>query len=164
MDCLWTEGVGCKEYLINSGHYIWISFGILLCFAELLIPGVFIVFVGLGAIFTGFVVLFAPLSFGFQIMIWTVSSVLIILAGGQFMKTLFPSDKKYEPTMENDFAGKTAVVTETIPEKGEGRISFQGTEWEAVSISGAIEKGTTVRIFERNNLTFTVAPLEKSGA
>jgi membrane protein implicated in regulation of membrane protease activity len=161
LECLWSEGVVCKEFFFNSVQYLWISFGIVLMILELVIPGLFVIFLGMGAIFTGCVLFFVPYGFKFQIFVWLVSSILIILTGGKFLQNLFPSDKvKGDPPTEN-FVGKIVkVISDVNPQNNQGRIQFQGTDWSAKSIGEVIPKGSYARIYERENMTYIVTAVK----
>jgi membrane protein implicated in regulation of membrane protease activity len=64
--------------------------------------------------------------------------------------------------MENHISGRIVkVVTTVFPKKG-GRISFEGTDWDAICLEGEIPAGSYARILERNNLTFTVTNVDVS--
>lgn len=161
LECLWSEGVVCKEFFFNSVQYLWISFGIFLMILELIIPGVFVIFLGMGAIFTGVVLFFIPYGFKFQLFLWLVSSILIILTGGKFLMNIFPSDKVKGDTPTDEFVGKIVkVVVDINPENNSGRVQFQGTDWSAISIGELIPKGSYARIYQRDNMTFTVTAVK----
>ncbi|MDX1961060.1 MAG: NfeD family protein [Leptospiraceae bacterium] len=144
------------EQIADKAFFLWITVGVFLCILEFIVPGVFIVFLGLAAIFTGMILYYTGINFYMQLIVWAISSGLIIVAGAQFMKTLFPSNKKFEPTMDESVAGKLVKVVKKVSTEKGGRIMFNGTEWDAVSIDGEIEEGAQARILERKNLTFLV--------
>ena len=141
--------------------YLWILFGIFLIVFEFFIPGILIAFFGIGAVIAGLSSVFFELSLTAQIFLWLISSFLTILIGGKFLKKVFPSFDSFEPPSNIDFYGKEAkAVKKILPEKKGGRISFEGTEWDAISIGSAIQKGNKVKILSRNNLTFVVEEIK----
>ncbi|MBE7411747.1 MAG: NfeD family protein [Leptospiraceae bacterium] len=143
--------------LSNNSAMIWILAGIILAISEFFVPGIFIIFFGIGAIFAGIISLFIDLSFVIQIFVWLISSLLTILIGGKFLKNLFPSTETFEPPSDIDFYGKEAkVIRKILPDKKGGRIRFEGTEWDAICMNEVIQKGSKVKILSRNNLTFIV--------
>jgi inner membrane protein len=161
MECIWQVGVVCKESLVNSPFFYWMISGLGMIALEFLIPGIFILFFGLGAIFTSVIVLVAPIQMGTQILIWVLSSGLIILVGSQFVKNLFPSDESYaESALKDDYIGKTVLVIKKIePGSKEGRVQLQGTEWYATSIHHTFEEGESAKVFDRENLLLIVEKL-----
>ena len=56
-------------------YWHWLVFGILLVIAEIFIPSFTIMWFGLGAILVGLVSLVVEMSFNWQVLLWTLSSV-----------------------------------------------------------------------------------------
>lgn len=158
MDCFWQIGVVCKEEWVNSIGFYWIFGGIFLSILEFFIPGIFVIFFGLGAIATGSLLLITPLSFPTQILLWLFSSGCIILMGSQFIKNFFPSDKSIaESSKEDEYVGKTVIVVKRVDVgvRG-GRVSLQGTEWDAVALTHPIEEGEKAKVYDRENLVLII--------
>ncbi len=148
----------------NNFAWLWILSGIVLIILEFFVPGVLIAFFGTGAIITGIASLLLEISPTQQIFIWLVSSLLTILIGGKFLKNIFPSSEAFEPPSSIDFYGKEAkVLRKILTDKKGGRIRFEGTEWDAISMGKPIQKGNKVRILSRNNLTFVVEEIKSKG-
>jgi inner membrane protein len=162
MECLWDQGVVCQENLLNSAFFVWFIIGIVLIILEAVVPGIYLSILGLGAIFTAGIVFIAPISIPFQLLIWVMSSTIVILSIGQFLKNFFPSSKSFSKSaIENDYSGKIVKVIEDIhPGELGGRIHFQGTDWTAKSISSTIPKGSFARIYDRDNISFLVEAIE----
>lgn len=166
MECLWSEGVVCKETIFQSIGFIWISAGIFMVIAELVIPGVFISFLGISAIITGLVLFVFEMKFMHQIYFWAILSAVLIFFGGKFMEKIFPSDKVVSDKIEDSYVGKIVKVTQKVTPEQAGRVFFQGTEWNAKSIGSEIEAGEYARIYDKENLTFIINKLseeEKKG-
>ena len=165
MECLLNPGVPCDSWA-NYAYLIWIGLGVLLTVLEFFIPGVFILFFGLGAFVAGGLHYLFNFGIGMQVTVWIISSFIIILFGAKFLKDLFPSDQSYEPTMIENVQGRIARVIKNVHfEKKGGRISFQGTDWDAISKDSEITKGSFAKILGRNNLTFyVITPSEEEVA
>lgn len=137
--------------------------GGLLMVLELAVPGGIAFSVGLSTIGVGLLYQFALVSNPMNIfLLWCSLSVAAGAAGVYIVKKLFGSGEALKEYYDEDVDayGKFAVATEAIDEK-HGRISFQGTGWNAVSINGAIKKGGSVKIVGRDNITWIVEPAEE---
>jgi len=156
MECIFNPGVPCDS-IMNYAYLIWFVLGVLLIGLEFFIPGVFIIFFGIGAVVAGGFHYLFNFGIGMQVTIWILSSFAVLLFGAKFLKDLFPSDQSYEPTMIEDVRGRIVSVIKNIHvDKKGGRISFQGTEWNAISRDVEIPIGTYAKILDRDNLTFYV--------
>lgn len=143
--------------------YLWILLGLAIMSMELFAPGFIIVFFGLGAVLTGVLLIFVPMSINTQLVLFAVVSIILLvsfrkMAQGYFVgRTANPN-----PTgaaMEV-FTGETAVVTEDIlPNSPKGKVEFHGSFWNA-DAEVEIAKGTKVTVLSRRNLTLKVKPLE----
>lgn len=143
--------------------YLWILLGLAIMSMELFAPGFIIVFFGLGAVLTGVLLIFVPMSINTQLVLFAVVSIILLvsfrkMAQGYFVgRTANPN-----PTgaaMEV-FTGETAVVTEDIlPNSPKGKVEFHGSFWNA-DAEVEIAKGKKVTVLSRRNLTLKVKPLE----
>jgi membrane protein implicated in regulation of membrane protease activity len=156
MECLLNQSLSC-DLFGNYSYVAWIGAGILLSLIEMLVPGIFVIFFGLGAIFTGIIQYFFAFSLPTQFIIWVISSLGILFVGAKFLHDLFPSDKKFEPSTFKIVEGKIAQAIKNIQvgKKG-GRIHFQGTDWDAISEDIEIPAGDYVKIISRDNITYRV--------
>ncbi|HNK57512.1 MAG TPA: NfeD family protein, partial [Leptospiraceae bacterium] len=105
IECILNPGVPCDS-ILNYTYVLWFVFGIVLIVLEFFIPGVFIIFFGLGALVTSLFHYLFILSFGMQITTWIVAAFAIMLFGAKFLKDLFPSEESYEPTMKESVSGR----------------------------------------------------------
>jgi len=156
MECILNPGVPCDN-IMNYAYVIWAIMGVLLIVLEFFIPGVFIVFFGIGALVAGGFHYLFNFGIGMQLTIWIASSFAVMLFGAKFLKDLFPSDQSYEPTMVENVNGRFVFVIKNVHvgKKG-GRISFQGTDWDALSTDVEIPKGSYAKIVMRDNITYQV--------
>ncbi len=64
-----------------DAHWLWLAGGLLLLGLEMVLPGVFLLWVGLAAIATGLVVWAAPMGLAAQMVLFAALGVIAILAG-----------------------------------------------------------------------------------
>jgi len=148
------------EKFFSNPELFWFIIGLVLFLAELIIPGFFIFFFGLGAWVTAIVCLIGdPDSItNMQIIIFAVTSVLTLIALRRIIQKKFFYNKGNESEeVEDEFTGKEALATTDISPDKKGKVEFKGTTWKADSKS-EIKEGQTVIIIEKENFTLTVEP------
>ena len=64
--------------------------------------------------------------------------------------------------VENPSGRIVSVIKNIHVGRKGGRISFQGTDWDAISKDAEIAKGSFAKIIERDNLTFYVQAASES--
>ncbi len=139
---------------------VWLIAGLVLMLLEFVIPGFVIVFFGLGGLITGVAVWLFPAVGGSLVaqgLCFAVASVLTLVVGRRCFRNLL-GGKRAAPAIDADddgFVGSAVVVSEAIRPPLAGRVTLNGAEWAAVS-DRPIEKGATVRVVARDNITLTV--------
>lgn len=149
---------------MNTFTIIALSVGIALMLLELIIPGGIAFCMGLSSILVGLAYQFSFITNPFTIFFtWCGLSVASSAIGIIFIQKMFNTGESIKDYYDEDTDayGKTAVAVENISEK-KGRIMFQGTGWNAISMSGDIKKDEKARIVGRDNLTFFVEPHEEN--
>ena len=140
---------------------IWTLVGLALMFLELMLPGLIVLFFGIGALIVAAVCFFAEISFNWQLVIFIVSSLtlLVVLRGllRKAFKGLSSSSTGAEGNL-SEFIGERAIVKQTITPQRPGKVEFHGSNWSATA-EGTIEEGTTVEITAQNNITLKVKSL-----
>ncbi len=143
----------------------WLAIGVLLIVAELLIPGLIIVFFGVSALILSFLVWTGLITSVLpSVILWIVLSLLMVLVFRRLALKLFPSDRSYQ-LVEDDVnaIGAVVEVTKTIDDNStDGRIQFSGTSWPAVSNNGIIEAGKKARILYRDNISWIVEAFDEN--
>jgi len=138
---------------------IWLGLGILCVIAEFLLPGLVVIFVGLGALTTAFAqhLGYTP-DLPSQLLTFFVSSLIYLFTLRLLVLRFVPSDSTKANINEDDHViGDTATVVTTIPVDGVGRISHGGTSWQAKSKNNEeIQKDLEVKIVKRENITWIV--------
>lgn len=141
------------EYL----PYIWAAIGLLFMGAEFFLPGFVIFFFGLGSLITALLSWIVPglrSHITLQILVWLASSGLSLYFLRRYFSKIFRGNLL--PGLEDDYAGKSAVVIEEINPEKPGRVRFQGTSWRAISYDETLAPGEKVEILKEENLTFVV--------
>jgi inner membrane protein len=144
--------------IFSRPELFWFIVGLGLFLLELVIPGFFIFFFGLGAWITALVCLIGEPGTNLQIVIFAVTSVLSLIALRRIIqKKFFYSKGNLSEEVEDEFTGKEALVTSGINPDKKGKVEFKGTTWNAESKS-EINEGQTVIIIEKENFTLIVEP------
>lgn len=145
------------------GPWMWWVLGFVLLAAELAVPGVFLVWIGIGAIGTGLLsLLFWGDWFWRWEVQWLVFAALAVIATLIGRRLLSINDSVTdEPLLNNRtaaLAGRTAVLQEPIAE-GRGRIRLDDTFWP---VSGPdLPAGTRVRVTGASAASLTVEPADR---
>ncbi len=139
---------------------IWFVVGLVLILMEFIIPGLVIVFFGLGAwIAAIFVSIFPEMAFWVQMMIFTVFSVgTLVLLRRALKKRFFSNQEGAESEGLDDYIGQTAVVEKAIKD-GAGKILFKGVSWSAYADED-ISEGTKVTIIDKDSIKLKIKPMK----
>ncbi|MFT7687575.1 MAG: hypothetical protein ACI9FB_002931 [Candidatus Azotimanducaceae bacterium] len=145
------------DILINPN--LWLAAGLVLMFAELVIPGGIIVFLGGGGIVVAFALWVGLISSWVDALtLFFISSLVLILSLRSLLMKFAGGDSTRSNTNEIlDVFGETVTVVETIgPAELPGRILFRDTQWAALSDGSQILVGETARIVALDNVTYIV--------
>lgn len=140
-----------------DAHWIWLTIGVLLAGLEMLVPGVYLVWLGIAAIITGVLTGLLHLSLPAQVIDFVFLSLIIAFSARRFLRDspIIGAD----PLMNRRVArmlGQTAVVVQAI-EHGSGRVHFGDSEWIASGPDVAV--GERVRITGSDGATLLVEPV-----
>lgn len=141
----------------NDPATIWLLVGIGLIISEFAIPGLLVIFFGLGALITSAFCWMFEISLFIQIVIFLGSSVMLLLLLRKYIHTKFfeKGVEQKDLTFEEEFIGQTATALTDFTAGSSGKIEFKGTQWTATS-NEIIIKDKLVTIIEKNNLTLTI--------
>jgi membrane protein implicated in regulation of membrane protease activity len=130
--------------------YIWLALGIIFLIAEIATPGGFVLACfGISCFVTGFFY-FVGFSFSVQILIFSISSLVLFFSIRRLFPKLFPQSANRIKTNVDALIGKIGVVSEMIdPRTGKGRVVVGGEDWKGVSINDTvIESGNKIRVIK----------------
>lgn len=148
-----------KEWL--KPELIWFMAGLIMLLAEFAMPGLIIFFFGIGALLVALICLFTDISINLQLTLFLIASILLLLSLRKWLKNIFvgrTGQKESADEFLQDFIGEKAVVTREIDPQTRGKVEFHGTSWNA-DADEKIEKGTSVEIIGKNNITLKVKAL-----
>ena len=136
---------------------IWLIAGCVLMILELCVPGFIIFFFGAGAIVTALALTISPIGPTSQVLVFLLSALVMLFLFRRFMPKVFSGQQKNTEVSldEDEYAGETAIVAETISPEKAGKIYFHGSVWNAES-ARLCNAGEQVRIIRRQNLTYIV--------
>ena len=143
--------------------WIWLALGVLLGAAELALPGLVVVFLGMAAlIVSGLCGIGLVQDAALSIVIWMTTSVFLVLALRRMALKWFPPEVRKDSGDEDlDAYGQTVTVVEECREEGsDGRIRFQGTTWPATCTKSSIPAGQKARLLYRDNLVWVIEPID----
>ena len=140
------------------GPWSWWLLGMLLLAAELIAPGVFLVWIGMAAIVTGLISLAlwesAMWGWQLQLLVFAFLSVVITLAGRRIVAR---HDKDSDAPLLNQrtasLVGRTSVLEEPLAE-GRGRIRLDDTWWPVLGPD--LPAGTRIRVVASHGRDLTV--------
>lgn len=135
---------------------IWILAGLALLGAELLLPGVYLMWIGLAALGTGILMLGADPGFGVAVMTFLVLLAAGLFAAFQIRRRSGPAQRLNAP--EAGVAGRQAVV---VASDGPGlRVRMGDSDWAARLPRGVPSPpaGATVRVEAVDGTVLVVRP------
>lgn len=147
--------------ILSRPELFWFILGLALFLFELVLPGFFIFFFGLGAWITALICLIGEPSTNLQMVIFAVTSILsLILLRRMIQKKFFYSKGKESEEVEDEFTGREGLVTADFGPDNNGKVEFKGTTWKAES-SLPVKAGQTVIIIRKDSFKLIVEPKNK---
>ncbi len=141
---------------IDAG-WAWIAFGLTLAALEMLVPGVYLIWLALAALATGAL----TFVFDFGVALQVIDFVFLSLIAVYTARRIFSEQpiESTDPLLNNRvgrLVGQTGTVTVAI-EHGEGRIHQGDSDWTARGPE--LPAGARVRIIGFDGSTLIVEPL-----
>lgn len=108
---------------------IWLIIAGVFTILEIFTEGFLVLWLGVAALLSMAFSIFFPEMFTTQVIIWCVSSVLLILCTKKFTDKIKP---KVTPTNVYSVIGKRAIVTQEVNTyKASGQVKIDGDVWSA---------------------------------
>lgn len=139
----------------TSPALLWGTLALVLAAAELVVPGVFLIFLAIAAGITAIVELFIPMGGAFQLLIFAVLSALSVSAGRLWY--LARPATSVDPLLNDKAArlvGRSVTVSEAIVQ-GEGRVRVDDSSWRATGPDAPI--GTRLTVVEVDGTTLVLS-------
>ena len=138
-------------------HWVWIGLGLVLAALEILVPGVYLIWLAVAAIITGIIALVFDLGLPFQVVNFVFLSLIAAFSAKRYLRD--------RPIVSSDpllnkrggrLVGETAVVTQAF-DGGTGRVKHGDSEWLARGPD--IAAGERVRITGSEGALLLVEPI-----
>jgi membrane protein implicated in regulation of membrane protease activity len=119
----WLDGL--------DAHWVWLTLGLVLAGLEMLVPGLYLIWLALAAIITGVLTVALDLSLPAQVIDFVFLSLIAAFSARRFLR-----DKPIEsadPLMNRPgqrLVGQSVLVVQAI-EHGSGRVKLGDSEWIA---------------------------------
>ncbi|MBB3457811.1 hypothetical protein FHT86_006129 [Rhizobium sp. BK313] len=144
--------------VVQLGPWSWWVLGLVLLAAELVVPGFFLVWIGLAAIIVGALsLLFWENTFWIwqvQLLVFAASAVIVTLLGRRYVyNNNQTTDEPFLNQRGASLVGRTATLNEPITE-GRGRIRLDDTFWTVMGPD--LPAGTRVKVVASNGRDLTV--------
>ena len=143
-----------EESIFQNPAVIWIICGVLGLLLELLVPGLIIIFFGVGALVTSAFCWIFNIPIELQLLIFLISSMVLLGIFRKVIKKSFKKENIDSDNLEEEFVGKIAHSVVDF-ENNTGKIDFKGTTWNAYS-EDSIKAGDSVEIVKRDSITLIV--------
>ncbi|HGY55755.1 MAG TPA: NfeD family protein [Caldithrix abyssi] len=149
------------QEIFTQPAVIWFLIGLVLVLLEFSLPGLIIIFFGIGAWVTALSAAVFDVGLNTQIAVFIITSFIsLILLRKHLQNRFFKSQTPEEDTLEDEFIGQMATVAADIKKDREGKVIFKGTNWSAVS-EYPCKKGQQVRIVGKESIRLKVEPVKK---
>ena len=137
--------------------YLWLALGLLLAAAEILVPGMFLIWLAGAALMTGVLAWALPIGLPLQVLVFAVLSILMVFAGRRYIRN--NPVEEVDPKMNkrgDRMIGEQAIVVQAIT-GGTGRVKHGDSEWLAKGEDMA--EGASVRITGSDGAVLIVEPV-----
>ena len=150
------------ENILQQASVLWFLAGLVLLLLELAMPGLIIVFFGIGAWVTALASMFFDIGINTQLFIFLFSSVISLLLLRRWALKRFNDNRRVEKTgsgnIDEEYIGKVATALQDLKAGHAGKVSFRGTSWEAIS-NQPVARGQEVRITGYKSIQLIVEPI-----
>lgn len=141
---------------------IWFLIGLALVLSEFMLPGIILVFFGVGAWVVALTT-WIGLTGGWtsQLLVFAVSSILLLVMLRRWFRARFFGHKTGEQDPSDnldDLTGVQVTVTETVSAAG-GRVEYKGAAWSARSKAN-IPAGSRAVVVAVDGITLVVKTLD----
>ncbi len=147
-------GAGYAEQEVHemSSGLLWFFIGLVLILLEFAIPGLVVIFFGVGAWAVALLLAVFPIGVEVQLFVFLIVSVLSLVTLRRYVRRRDDTDEDEEEDM---LIGRIAEVSTAIRPDKAGTVFIKGTLWRAESAQSLAE-GEKVEIIEKEGLVVTV--------
>ncbi len=147
-------------WMTENAHWLWWSVGVVLLAGEMVIPGVYLMWIGLAGAATGvFAWLFPEWGFAGHGLIFAVLGAASIYLGNEyFYKRRQEEPEEHVNTRGHSHIGKTYRLATAIKD-GRGKVHVRDSEWLAEGPD--LPKGAKVKVKAVEGITLVVEAVEE---
>jgi membrane protein implicated in regulation of membrane protease activity len=140
--------------LAHVEYFVWLIGGFILCVAETLAPGAFLIWIGGAALIVGGVDFFYPMELTVQLLLFAVLAAVLILIGRRVYGSLERSAPAPTLSRAHALIGKEFFLDRPI-ERGFGAIRVDDSIWRVAGVDTAagvkvkviaVEDGSLLRV------------------
>lgn len=142
----------------SQAEVIWFLIGLALILLELTMPGLVLIFFGVGAWVTALVCLVFDIEINTQLFIFLGSSLLSLALLRKALKKRYMNTKEADGDIEDEYIGQTAVALNSFTAGQTGKVSFKGSSWHAES-NEAVTEGQQLKITGYKSIKLFVEPI-----
>lgn len=143
----------------SQAEVVWFLIGLALILVELAVPGLVLIFFGVGAWVTALVCLLFNIELNTQLFIFLGSSLLSLALLRKTLKKRYMDRKLPDANLEDEYIGHTAVAINSFTAGQTGKVSFKGSTWNAES-NHSIAEGQRLIITGYKSIKLFVEPIE----
>lgn len=148
-----------KDFFLQA-ETIWFIIGLVLMLLEFAVPGLVLIFFGVGAWITALVCLLADVGINIQLAIFLISSIVSLALLRRVLKRRYMDEVFVEGEgLEDEYIGKIATAIRTFGVGEVGKVSFKGSDWEAVTTQ-PVKEGQLLRITGYKSVRLFVEPIQ----
>ena len=140
--------------LAHIEYFVWLVGGFILCVAETLAPGAFLIWIGAAALIVGGVDFFWPMELTAQLLVFAVLAAALILIGRRVYGSLERAAPPPSLSRAHALIGKEFFLDRPI-ERGYGAIRVDDSVWRVAGVDTtagvkvkviAVEEGSLLRV------------------
>lgn len=140
--------------LAHIEYFVWLIGGFILCVAETLAPGAFLIWIGAAALIVGGVDFFWPMELTAQLLVFAVLAAALILIGRRVYGSLERAAPPPSLSRAHALIGKEFFLEQPI-ERGYGAIRVDDSIWRVAGVDTAagvkvkvisVEEGSLLRV------------------
>ena len=141
-----------------SSQWCWLIAGTLFISLEILLPEVYLLWLGLAALSVASITFFISIDLPQQVIVFTLSSLVLIILSRRLLKREKKSDYKNSDHLNErmqSYIGREVTLTSPII-NGKGRIKIDDTLW--IVTGPELAAGELCIITEAHDMVFKVTP------
>ena len=145
----WFEGV--------DAYWVWLTLGLVLAGLEMLVPGVYLIWLAIAAFITGALTMVLHIGLPMQVIDFVFLSLIAAFSARRLLREKgIPSADPLMNRRGARLVGEIAVVIEAIEPGSNGRVHYGDSDWLARGAEAAV--GERVRITGSDGAVLLVEP------